>query len=72
MNYSWQLRGRSQVWFDRTISTRDSLYPPLRRIRQLSLAIAASVATKAYEMNLAREKRPKNLRRHIKAMMYEP
>jgi malate dehydrogenase (oxaloacetate-decarboxylating)(NADP+) len=49
-----------------------SLYPPLRRIRQLSLAIAASVATKAYEMNLAREKRPKNLRRHIKAMMYEP
>ncbi|HEX3186163.1 MAG TPA: NAD-dependent malic enzyme [Pyrinomonadaceae bacterium] len=49
-----------------------SLYPPLRRIRQLSLAIAASVATKAYEMNLAREKRPKNLRRHIKALMYEP
>jgi malate dehydrogenase (oxaloacetate-decarboxylating)(NADP+) len=49
-----------------------SLYPPLRRIRQLSLAIAASVATKAYEMNQAREKRPKNLRRHIKAMMYEP
>ncbi|HEU0253586.1 MAG TPA: oxaloacetate-decarboxylating malate dehydrogenase, partial [Pyrinomonadaceae bacterium] len=49
-----------------------SLYPPLRKIRSLSLAIAASVATKAYEMNLAREKRPKNLRRHIKALMYEP
>jgi malate dehydrogenase (oxaloacetate-decarboxylating)(NADP+) len=49
-----------------------SLYPPLRKIRSLSLAIATSVATKAYEMNLAREKRPKNLRRHIKALMYEP
>ena len=49
-----------------------SLYPPLRGIRKLSLAIAASVTTKAYEMNLAREKRPKNLRRHIKALMYEP
>ncbi len=49
-----------------------SLYPPLRRIRNLSLAIAVSVATKAYEMNLAREKRPKNLRSHIKALMYEP
>jgi malate dehydrogenase (oxaloacetate-decarboxylating)(NADP+) len=49
-----------------------SLYPQLRGIRKLSLAIATSVATKAYEMNLAREKRPKNLRRHIKALMYEP
>lgn len=49
-----------------------SLYPQLRGIRKLSLAIAASVATKAYEMNLTREKRPKNLRRHIKALMYEP
>lgn len=49
-----------------------SLYPPLRSIRNLSLAIAVSVATKAYEMKLAREKRPKNIRRHIKALMYEP
>jgi len=49
-----------------------SLYPPLKGIRKLSLAIAASVATKAYSMNLAREKRPKDLRRHIKALMYDP
>ena len=49
-----------------------SLYPPLRGIRKLSLAIAVSVATKAYAMNLSREKRPKSLRRHIERMMYEP
>ena len=49
-----------------------SLYPPLKAIRKLSLAIATSVATKAYAMNLAREKRPKNIRRHIKTLMYEP
>ena len=40
-----------------------ALYPPLRDIRKLSLAIAVGVATKAYEMGLARAKRPRNLRR---------
>ena len=49
-----------------------ALYPPLRGIRTLSLAIAVSVATKAYEMGLARAKRPRNIRRAIEAMMYEP
>ena len=49
-----------------------ALYPPLRGIRKLSLAIAVSVATKAYEMGLARAKRPRNVRRAIEAMMYEP
>jgi malate dehydrogenase (oxaloacetate-decarboxylating)(NADP+) len=49
-----------------------SLYPPLREIRKISLAIAASVATKAYEMNLARERRPRNVRRSIQALMYQP
>jgi len=49
-----------------------SLYPPLAGIRQISLAIAVSVARKAYEMNLARQKKPANLRRHIQALMYEP
>ena len=51
---------------------RGALYPPLRGIRKLSLAIATSVATKAYAMKLAREKRPKDLRRHIQALMFEP
>jgi malate dehydrogenase (oxaloacetate-decarboxylating)(NADP+) len=49
-----------------------SLYPPLRDIRKISLAIAVSVATKAYEMNLARQKRPKSIRRNIEALMYQP
>jgi malate dehydrogenase (oxaloacetate-decarboxylating)(NADP+) len=49
-----------------------ALYPPLGTIRKISLAIATRVATKAYAMNLARAQRPRNLRRHIEAMMYRP
>jgi malate dehydrogenase (oxaloacetate-decarboxylating)(NADP+) len=49
-----------------------SLYPPLKEIRKISLAIAVGVATKAYTMNLARTKRPKNVRQTIKALMYQP
>jgi malate dehydrogenase (oxaloacetate-decarboxylating)(NADP+) len=49
-----------------------ALYPPLQEIRKISLAIAVSVATKAYEMNLARQSRPRNIRRSIAAIMYRP
>jgi len=49
-----------------------SLYPPLREIRKISLAIAVSVATKTYALNLAQRPRPRDLRRAIKAMMYQP
>jgi malate dehydrogenase (oxaloacetate-decarboxylating)(NADP+) len=49
-----------------------ALYPPLSTIRKISLAIATRVAKKAHAMNLAREKRPRNLRRTIAAMMYRP
>ena len=49
-----------------------SLYPPLRDIRKISLAIATSVATKAYEMKLARQKRPRNVPQSVEAMMYRP
>jgi malate dehydrogenase (oxaloacetate-decarboxylating)(NADP+) len=49
-----------------------SLYPPLNEIRKISLAIAVSVASKAYELKLARQKRPKELRRSIQKFMYEP
>jgi malate dehydrogenase (oxaloacetate-decarboxylating)(NADP+) len=51
---------------------RGALYPPLTGIRKISLAIAVSVATKAYEMGLARTRRPKNMRRTIERMMYWP
>jgi malate dehydrogenase (oxaloacetate-decarboxylating)(NADP+) len=49
-----------------------SLYPPLRDIRKISLALATSVATKAFEMGLARAKRPRNVRRAIESIMYQP
>ncbi len=47
-------------------------YPPLREIRKISLAIAVSVATRAHAMGLARDKRPRNLRKAIEALMYRP
>jgi malate dehydrogenase (oxaloacetate-decarboxylating)(NADP+) len=51
---------------------RGSLYPPLRDIRRISLAIAVSVAVKAYELKLAGVRRPPNLRRAIERFRYEP
>jgi malate dehydrogenase (oxaloacetate-decarboxylating)(NADP+) len=48
------------------------IYPPLTAIREVSLAIAVAVAEKAWEMGLARAKRPRNPRRAIAAAMYEP
>jgi malate dehydrogenase (oxaloacetate-decarboxylating)(NADP+) len=49
-----------------------SLYPPLREIRKISLAIGTSLATRAYAMNLARRKRPANVRRSVQDLMYRP
>jgi malate dehydrogenase (oxaloacetate-decarboxylating)(NADP+) len=49
-----------------------AIYPPLREIRKISLAIAVSVATKAYELNLARARRPRDLRSSIQKLMYQP
>jgi malate dehydrogenase (oxaloacetate-decarboxylating)(NADP+) len=49
-----------------------TLYPPLRDIRRISLAIAVSVADIAYKLNLARAARPRNLKNAIARTMYEP
>jgi malate dehydrogenase (oxaloacetate-decarboxylating)(NADP+) len=49
-----------------------ALYPPLRDIRRISLAIAVTVAAKAHDMGLARARRPRDLRRSIAAMIYQP
>jgi malate dehydrogenase (oxaloacetate-decarboxylating)(NADP+) len=49
-----------------------ALYPPLQQIRKISLAIAVSVATKAYTMKLTRRSRPRNIRRSVEALMYSP
>ncbi len=49
-----------------------SVYPPLPEIREISLAIAVAVATRAYEQGLAQEPRPDDLRGMIKSLMYDP
>jgi malate dehydrogenase (oxaloacetate-decarboxylating)(NADP+) len=49
-----------------------SVYPPLRQIREVSLAIAAAVAEVAYEEGLAQLPRPDDLRAHLKSLMYNP
>jgi malate dehydrogenase (oxaloacetate-decarboxylating)(NADP+) len=48
------------------------IYPPLRRIREVSLAIAVAVAKVAYDQGLTRGSKPDDLRSHIKAQMFEP
>ena len=57
---------------EKTDLQRGCLYPPLRDIRRISLAIAVSVADKAYELKLARARRPRKLRDAIARFMYEP
>jgi len=49
-----------------------ALYPPLAAIRKISLAIAVSVAKKAFAMHLTRAKPPVNVQRSIEARMYQP
>lgn len=49
-----------------------TLYPPLNEIRVISLKIALAVAEKAYELGIARNKKPRNLRQTIKEYMYNP
>ena len=51
---------------------RGPLYPPLRDIRKISLAIAVSVAETAYALRLARVRRPRSLRDAIARFMYVP
>ena len=48
------------------------IYPPLARIREVSLAIAVAVAKVAYDQGLARVPKPDDLRSHIKAQMFDP
>jgi malate dehydrogenase (oxaloacetate-decarboxylating)(NADP+) len=48
------------------------LYPFLRRIKEVSLAISTTVAEVAYERGLATVPRPDDLRSYVKTQMYEP
>jgi malate dehydrogenase (oxaloacetate-decarboxylating)(NADP+) len=49
-----------------------SLFPPLTKIREVSLAIATAVAEVAYERALAAAPKPEDLQSFIKSRMYEP
>ena len=52
--------------------TKGSLYPPLSRIRELSLSVATSVAAVAYEQGITNSQRPEDLRQHLADLMYQP
>jgi malate dehydrogenase (oxaloacetate-decarboxylating)(NADP+) len=49
-----------------------SVYPPLARIREGAVAIAARVAEVAYQRDLATKPRPEDLAAYIKSLMYAP
>lgn len=49
-----------------------ALFPRLKEIRKLSLAIAIDVAEKAYELGVAQNERPEDLEQHISEYMYNP
>ncbi len=49
-----------------------SLFPSLKDIRKVSLAIAEAVANVAYARKLAAKPRPKRLRNYLAGQMYQP
>ena len=49
-----------------------AVYPPLQRIREVSLAIATAVAEAAYAEGVARLRRPTLLREFLAQQMYDP
>lgn len=51
---------------------RGALYPPLKEIRNISLAIATAVAEDAWAAGLARRQRPRDARRRIRMFIYHP
>ncbi len=48
------------------------IYPPLERIREVSLAIAVKVAETAYRSGFAQGEKPHDLRSAIASLMYRP
>ncbi|MGA3206543.1 MAG: oxaloacetate-decarboxylating malate dehydrogenase [Syntrophales bacterium] len=48
------------------------IYPSLKRIQEVSVAIATAVAEVAYKDGLAHKKRPADLLAYIKSQMYKP
>lgn len=51
---------------------KGTLYPKLSTLRTISFEIAVAVGQHLYDIDLAQAEMPKNLRQHIKSMMYDP
>jgi malate dehydrogenase (oxaloacetate-decarboxylating)(NADP+) len=59
-------------WVDEADLASGTVYPPLTRIRDVSLDIATAIAELAWQQGLAQAERPADIRQYIRAMMYEP
>lgn len=57
---------------DEDLLKQGSIYPPLESIRQVSAAVASSVARVAFEQGQAVGPAPTDLQAHIASMMYDP
>ena len=57
---------------DKEVLKSGSVYPPLSKIRYISLQIATAVAERAYEQKLATEPRPENVQAMIQQLMFNP
>lgn len=51
---------------------KGAIYPRLKEIRAISLAIAVAVVEKAHNMGIAQNERPKNIKQFIMDYMYNP
>jgi malate dehydrogenase (oxaloacetate-decarboxylating)(NADP+) len=51
---------------------KGALYPPLSEIRNISLNIATAVAEKVFELGIAKNDKPDNLKQLIADYMYDP
>ena len=48
------------------------LYPPVPKVREVSLDVAVAVAKEAYASGLATQRQPEDVRKYIEALMYQP
>jgi malate dehydrogenase (oxaloacetate-decarboxylating)(NADP+) len=51
---------------------QELLFPPLKRITEVSAAVASAAAEVAYDHDLARKPKPKDFKFFVKSQMYEP
>jgi malate dehydrogenase (oxaloacetate-decarboxylating)(NADP+) len=57
---------------DETLLAGGALFPPIERIRDVSLQVAVAVARVAIAEGLATRELPEDLEGHLRAAMYQP